>query len=58
MNIGEFITMFQPFENLVYEPRSGFHLPTRKSRTIFFDESIANLGARLWNFLPKDRTFL
>ena len=50
--------MFQPFENLVYEPRSAFYLPTRKSRTLFFDESIANLGARLWNFLPKDRTFL
>ena len=38
---------FQFFENRVYELRSGVHLPSRNSRTVFFGtESIMNLGAK------------
>ena len=44
---------FQFFENRVYELRSGVHLATRNSRTVFFvTESIINLGAKLWNMAP------
>ena len=44
---------FQFFENSVYELRSGVHIPTRNSRTVFFGtESIINLGAKLWNMVP------
>ena len=28
--------IFQFFENLIYELRSGVHIPTRNSRTVFF----------------------
>ena len=42
--------IFQFFENPVYEFRSGFHLPSRNSRTVFLGtESIINLGVKLWN---------
>ena len=45
--------IFQFFENLVYELRSGVHLPTRNSRTVFFgSESIINLRPQLWNMVP------
>ena len=41
--------IFQFFENPVYELRSGVHLLSRNSRTVFFGtESIINLGAKLW----------
>ena len=44
--------IFQYFENPVYEPRSGVHLPTTNSRTVFFGtEFIINLGAKLWNMV-------
>ena len=44
---------FQFFENRVSELRSGVHLATRNSRTVFFvTESIINLGAKLWNMAP------
>ena len=46
---------FQFFENRVYELRSGVHLPSRNSRTVFFGtESIINLGAKLWNMIPEN----
>ena len=45
--------IFQFFENLIYELKSGVHIPTRNSRTVFFGtESIMNLGAKLWNMVP------
>ena len=45
--------VFQFFENPDSETRSGVHLSTRNSRTIFFGiESIINLGAKLWNTVP------
>ena len=45
--------IFQFFENPVYELRSGVHLPSRNSRTVFFGtESIINLAAKLWNMVP------
>ena len=44
----------QFFENLVYELKSGVHLPSRNSRTVFLGtESIMNLGAKLWNMVPQ-----
>ena len=47
--------IFQFFENPVYELRSGVHLPSRNSRTVFFrTESIMNLGAKLWNVVPQN----
>ena len=47
--------IFQFFENPVYELRSGIHLPSRKSRKVFFGtESIINLGAKLWNMIPEN----
>ena len=47
--------IFQFFENPVYELRSGVHLPSRNSRTVFFGtESIINLGAKLWNMVPEN----
>ena len=47
--------IFQFFENTVYELRSGLHLPSRNSRTVFFgNESIINLGAKLWNIVPEN----
>ena len=47
--------IFQFFENPVYELRSGVHLPSRNSRTVFFGtESIMNLGAKLWNMVPQN----
>ena len=47
--------IFQFFENLVYELRSGVHLPSRNSRTVFFGtESIKNLGAKLRNMVPEN----
>ena len=50
--------VFQYFENPVYEFRSGVHLPTRNSRTVFFGtESIINLGAKLWNMVPVNIKF-
>ena len=46
---------FQFFENCVYKLRSGVHLPSRNSRTVFFGtESIINLGAKLWNIVPEN----
>ena len=46
---------FQFFENPVYELRSGVHLPSRNSRTVFFGtESIMSLGVRLWNMVPEN----
>ena len=46
----------QFFENLVYELKSGVHLPSRNSRTVFLGtESIMNLGAKLWNMVPQNR---
>ena len=48
--------IFQFFENPVHELRSGVHLPSRNSRTIFFGtESIVNLGAKLWNMVPENK---
>ena len=45
--------VFQFCENPDSETRSGVHLSTRNSRTIFFgNESIINLGAKLWNTVP------
>ena len=45
--------IFEFFENSIHELRSGVHLPTRNSRTVFFgNESTLNLGATLWNMLP------
>ena len=47
--------IFQFFENPVYELRSGVHIPTRNSCTVFFvTESIINLGAKLWNMVPAN----
>ena len=47
--------IFQFFENPVYELRSGVHLPSRNSRTVFFGtESIMNLEAKLWNMVPQN----
>ena len=49
--------IFQFFENPVYELRSGVHLPSRNSRTVFFGtESIMNLGAKFWNMLTQNIT--
>ena len=46
---------FQFFENPVYELRSGVHLPSRNSCTVFFGtESKMNLGVRLWNMVPEN----
>ena len=40
--------IFQFYENPIYELKSGVHLPSRNSRTVFFStESIINLGAKL-----------
>ena len=40
--------IFQFHENPIYELKSGVHLPSRNSRTVFFStESIINLGAKL-----------
>ena len=48
----------QFFENLVYELKSGVHLPSRNSRTVFLGtESIMNLGAKLWNMVPQNIKF-
>ena len=45
--------IFQFFENPVYEHRSGVHLPSRNSRTVFFGtESIIKLEAKLWYMIP------
>ena len=50
--------IFQFFENPVYELRSGVHLPSRNSGTVFFGtESIINLGAKLWNIVPVNIKF-
>ena len=39
--------IFQFFKNPAYELKSGVHLPSRNSRTVFFGtESIINLGAK------------
>ena len=39
----------------IFELRSGVHLPSRNSRTVFFGtESIMNLGAKLWNMVPEN----
>ena len=47
--------VFQFFENPAYELRSGVHLPSRNSRTVFFGtESIINLGSKLWNMIPEN----
>ena len=47
--------IFQVFGNPVYELRSGVHLPSRNSPTVFFGiEFIINLGANLWNMLPQN----
>ena len=47
--------IFQFFENPVYELRSGVHLPSRNSRTVFFGtKSIINLAAKLWNMVPEN----
>ena len=49
---------FQFFENPVYELRSGVHLPSRNSRTVFFGtESIINLGAKSSNKVPEMISF-
>ena len=49
--------IFQFFENSVYELRSGVHLPSRNSRTVFFGtDSIMNLGAKLWNMVTQNIT--
>ena len=49
---------FQFFENPVYELRSGVHLPSRNSRTVFFGtESIIKLGAKSWNMVPEMISF-
>ena len=46
---------FQFFENPVYELRSGVHLPSRNSHTVFSGiESITNLEAKLWNMVPEN----
>ena len=43
--------IFQFFENPVYDFRSGVHLPSRNSRTVFFGtESIA----KVWNMVPEN----
>ena len=48
--------IFQIFENPVFELRSGVHLPSRNSGTVFFGtESIMNLGAKLWNTGAQNR---
>ena len=41
------------------ELRSGVHLPSRNSSTVFFGiESIMNPGANLWNVVPQNiKTF-
>ena len=39
----------------IFELRSGVHLPSRNSRTVFFGtESIMNLAAKLWNMVPAN----
>ena len=46
--------LFQFFESPVYELRSGVHLLSRSSCTVFFGtESIINLGDKLWNMVPE-----
>ena len=48
--------IFQYLENPVCEFRSGVHIQTRYSRTVFFGtESIINLGAKLWNTVPVNK---
>ena len=47
--------IFHFFENPVYELRSGVHLPSRNSHTVFSGiESITNLEAKLWNMVPEN----
>ena len=47
--------LFQFNENPAYRLRSGSHLQSRNSRTVFFGtESVVNLGAKIWNLVPKD----
>ena len=47
--------LFNIFKNPVYELRSGVHLASRNSRTVFFGtESIINLGEKLWNMVPEN----
>ena len=42
-------------KNPVYELRSGVHLPSRNSGTVFFGpESLMNPGVKLWNMLPQN----
>ena len=44
--------LFQFFENPVHEPRSGVHLRSRNSRTVFFGTVfIMNLGTKLCNIV-------
>ena len=39
----------------IFELRSGVHLPSRNSRTVFFGtESIMNPGAKSWNMVPQN----
>ena len=50
--------IFQFFENPVYEFRSGVHLPSTNSSTVFFGtESIMNPGAKSWNMVLENRKF-
>ena len=43
------------FKNPVYEFRSGVHLPTINSRTVFFStKSTINQGAKLRNVVPEN----
>ena len=40
-------------QNLVYELRSGVHLPGKNSHTVFSGtKSIMNLGVKFWNMVP------
>ena len=44
------------FENPVYQLKSGVHLPTRNSRTVFFGtESINKLEAKWRYMVPEDK---
>ena len=47
--------IFQFFENPVDELRSGVHLLSRNSRTVFFGtEAIINLGVNMWDMVPEN----
>ena len=46
--------IFQFFQDLVHELRSGVHAQSRNSRPVFLGtESIINLGVKLWNTVTE-----